>query len=182
MDFNIFSRNIENVFDQLPGSWQQSALSGNRWPAQFPMPQVRVPSHSLSLSQSPWFIPHLCSVVQQLQKLWHSEILIVSYNRGNTIVSEIQQIKKTWSINCYLFYQLQESSTKLVKLARIKRSYSSRASRNTTKVIQGVSYWRNGSERSWIMVSTGFRRFGHLSFINQFSTSAGIDSLWQKRY
>ena len=139
--FTFFSRNIKNIFDYLPGSWQQSALSGNRWPAQFPIPQVRVPSHSLSLSQSPWFIPHLCSVVQQLQKLWHSEILIVSYNRGNTIVSEIQQIKKNWSINCHLFYQLQESSTKLVKLARIKRSYSSRASRNTTKVIQGVSYW-----------------------------------------
>ena len=30
LDFNIFSRNIENIFDYLPGSWQQSALSGNR--------------------------------------------------------------------------------------------------------------------------------------------------------
>ena len=137
------------MFDWLPGSWQQSAFSGNRWPAQFPIPQVRVPSHSLSLSQSPWFIPHLCSVVQQLQKLWHSEIMIVSCNRGNTIVSEIQQIKKTWSINCYWFYQLQESSTKLVKLARIKKSYSSRASRNTTKVIQGVHIEMNDSKWLW---------------------------------
>ena len=103
--FTFFSRNIKNIFDYLPGSWQQSALSGNRWPAQFPIPQVRVPSHSLSLSQSPWFIPHICSVVQQLQKLWHSEIN-----------------------DSYLFYHLQENSTILVKLASIKIFDSSTAS------------------------------------------------------
>ena len=69
MDFNKFSKNIEKIFDWLPGSWQQSAFSGNRCTAQFPIPQVRVPSHSSSLSQSPSWIPHLLWIVQQLQEL-----------------------------------------------------------------------------------------------------------------
>ena len=69
MDFNNFSRNIEKIFDWLPGSWQQSELSGNKCTGQFPIPQVRVPSHSSSLSQSPSWIPHLLWIVQQLQEL-----------------------------------------------------------------------------------------------------------------
>ena len=69
MDFNNFSRNIEKIFDWLPGSWQQSAFSGNRCTAQFPIPQVRVPSHSSSLSQSPSWSPHLLWIVQQFQEL-----------------------------------------------------------------------------------------------------------------
>ena len=69
MDFNKFSRNVEIIYDWLPGSWQQSAFSGNRCTAQFPIPQVRVPSHSSSLSQSPSWIPHLLWIVQQFQEL-----------------------------------------------------------------------------------------------------------------
>ena len=69
LGFNKFSRNLENIFHWLPGSWQQSAFSGKRCTAQFPIPQVRVPSHSSSLSQSPSWIPHLLSIVQQLQEL-----------------------------------------------------------------------------------------------------------------
>ena len=69
MDFNNFSRNIEKIFDWLPGSWQQSAFSGNRCTAQFPIPQVKVPSHSSSLSQSPSWSPHLLWIVQQFQEL-----------------------------------------------------------------------------------------------------------------
>ena len=69
MDFNKFSRNVEKIFDWLPSSWQQSAFSGKRCTAQFPIPQVKVPSHSSSLSQSPSSIPHLLWIVQQLQEL-----------------------------------------------------------------------------------------------------------------
>ena len=69
MDFIKFSRNVEKIFDRLPGSWQQSAFSGNRCTAQFPIPQVKVPSHSSSLSQSPSWSPHLLWIVQQFQEL-----------------------------------------------------------------------------------------------------------------
>ena len=57
------------IYDLLPCSWQQSAFSGNRCTSQFLIPQVRVPSHSSSLSQSPSWIPHLFWIVQQLQEL-----------------------------------------------------------------------------------------------------------------
>ena len=69
MDFNKFSRNVEKIFDWLPSSWQQSAFSGKRCTAQFPIPQVKVPSHSSSLSQSPSWSPHLLCFVQQFQEL-----------------------------------------------------------------------------------------------------------------
>ena len=69
MEFNKFSRNVEKIFDWLPCSWQQSAFSGKRCTAQFPIPQVKVPSHSSSLSQSPSWSPHLLCFVQQFQEL-----------------------------------------------------------------------------------------------------------------
>ena len=69
MEFNKFLRNIKKIFDWLPGSWQQSELSGNKCTGQFPIPQVRVPSHSSSLSQSPSWIPHLLWIVQQFHEL-----------------------------------------------------------------------------------------------------------------
>ena len=65
----ITLRNVSKIFDWLPCSWQQSAFSGNRCTAQFPIPQVRVPSHSSSLSQSPSWIPHLLWIVQQFHEL-----------------------------------------------------------------------------------------------------------------
>ena len=101
MDFNKFSRNVEKIFDRLPGSWQQSAFSGNRCTAQFPIPQVRVPSHSSSLSQSPSWIPHLLWIVQQLQELplalqvsWPLQLVASSHatikdKKENTIDSNV---------------------------------------------------------------------------------------------
>ena len=89
------------ISDWLPCSWQQSAFSGNRCTAQFLIPQVRVPSHSSSLSQSPSWIPHLFWIVQQLQELplalqvsWPLQLVASSHatikdKKENTIDSNV---------------------------------------------------------------------------------------------
>ena len=69
MDLEKIARNIDKIFDCLPCSWQQSAFSGKRCTAKFPIPHVKVSSHSSSLSQSPSWSPHLLWIVQQFQEL-----------------------------------------------------------------------------------------------------------------
>ena len=57
---------IRNIL-KLPGS-QQSASDGKA-DGQLSLPQIRLPLHSLFVSQSPWFMSHCLVDVQHLQTL-----------------------------------------------------------------------------------------------------------------
>ena len=146
MDFNKLSRNVEKIFDLLPGSWQQSAFSGKRCTAQFPIPQVKVPSHSSSLSQSPSWSPHLLCFVQQFQELplllqvsWPLQLVASSHattkdkkvhtidsNRKSSLNSHLNFVLNFLSIRSSFLWPEQLTHTKKEQFAKTSILYNDR--------------------------------------------------------